>query len=397
MGPLVPDIISSEFNFIIAFVIGILFGLALEQAGFSSTKKLVGLFYGYDFTVLKVFFTAGVTAMVGVLLLSHFGMLDMRLVYINPTFLNSAIIGGLIMGGGFIMGGFCPGTSITAAAVGKLDAWAFIGGSLIGVFAFTESFPLIEDLYMANNLGEITITSFLGMSQELFAVILTLVAISAFYFTGKLEDSINGIKVNYHREKMMKYALIALVPFLLVSFVSVTPDRTTYLHNKVEKKMATADYKIFDIDHLADELAHKSHKINLIDVRSPLDFEDFKIPTAVNIPLDSMLRKEYKYIFNQPFKINVFYAENEETARKAYLLAREIGKADNYVVTTPASVFQKLYFEPEIPGPDASKSEKDQFKFRMKVGSELKAIEKRLENLQQPVKKEIKKVKGGCA
>lgn len=397
MGPLVPDIISGEFNFIIAFVIGIFFGLALEQAGFSSTKKLVGLFYGYDFTVLKVFFTAGVTAMVGVLLLSHFGMLDMRLVYINPTFLNSAIIGGLIMGGGFIMGGFCPGTSLTAAAVGKLDAWAFIGGSLIGVFAFTESYPLIKELYMANNLGEITITSFLGITKETFAVALTLVAIAAFYFTGKIEDNINGIKVYYQREKIVKYGLIAIVPFLLVSFVTITPDRTTYLHNKVEKNMATADYNEFDIDHLADELAHKSHKINLIDVRSTLQFEKFKIPTAVNIPLDSMLRKEYKYLFNQPFKINVFYAEDAKAARKAYLLAKEIGNADNYVVTTPASVFQKLYFEPEIPGPDASKAEKDRFKFRMKIGTELKAIEKRLENLQQPVKKEIKKVKGGCA
>lgn len=397
MGPLVPDIISSEFNFIIAFIIGVFFGLALEQAGFSSTKKLVGLFYGNDFTVLKVFFTAGITAMVGVLLLSHFGMLDMRLVYINPTFLNSAIIGGLIMGGGFIMGGFCPGTSIAAAAVGKLDAWAFIGGSLIGVFAFTESYPLIKDMYMANNLGEITISSYLGIAPELFAVILTLVALAAFYFTGKIEDNINGIKINYHREKMIKYALVAIVPFLLVSFVSVTPDRTTYLHNKAENQLATADYKIFDIDHLADELAHKSHQINLIDVRTPVQFKEFKIPTAVNIPLDSMLRKEYSYLFKQPFKINVFYAEDAETAKKAYLLAREIGNADNYVVTTPASVFQKLYFEPEIPGPDASKSEKDQFKFRIKIGTELKAIEKRLENLQAPVKKEIKKVKGGCA
>ena len=66
MGPLVPFIISNEFNLIVALIAGIGFGFVLEQAGFSSTKKLVGLFYGYDFTVLKVFFTAGVTAMIGV-------------------------------------------------------------------------------------------------------------------------------------------------------------------------------------------------------------------------------------------------------------------------------------------------------------------------------------------
>ncbi len=36
MGPLVPDIISTNLNFIIALVIGILFGAILEQAGFST-------------------------------------------------------------------------------------------------------------------------------------------------------------------------------------------------------------------------------------------------------------------------------------------------------------------------------------------------------------------------
>jgi len=50
MGPLVPDIISNNLNFIVALVVGILFGVILEQAGFSTSKKLVGLFYGYDFT-----------------------------------------------------------------------------------------------------------------------------------------------------------------------------------------------------------------------------------------------------------------------------------------------------------------------------------------------------------
>ena len=56
MGPLVPDIIGNELNLVAALFIGIAFGFILEQAGFSTSKKLVGLFYGYDFTVLRVFF-----------------------------------------------------------------------------------------------------------------------------------------------------------------------------------------------------------------------------------------------------------------------------------------------------------------------------------------------------
>ena len=40
MGPLVPDVIGNELNYIVAIFVGIAFGFVLEQAGFSSSKKL---------------------------------------------------------------------------------------------------------------------------------------------------------------------------------------------------------------------------------------------------------------------------------------------------------------------------------------------------------------------
>ncbi len=111
MGPLiVNDIITQNTNFFLAFLIGIGFGFVLESSGFSSSRKLAGMFYGYDTVVLKVFFTAAVVAMVGLLFMSLFNWIDLDMVYVNPTYLWSTIIGGIIMGAGFITGGFCPGT-----------------------------------------------------------------------------------------------------------------------------------------------------------------------------------------------------------------------------------------------------------------------------------------------
>src|SRR5512140_2295711 len=111
MGPFVPDLISDQLNLVVALILGIAFGFVLEQAGFSSSRKLAGVFYGYDFTVLRVFFTAAVTAMAGSIILGYMGLLDMEMIYINPTYLWAAIVGGAIMGVGFIIGGYCPGTS----------------------------------------------------------------------------------------------------------------------------------------------------------------------------------------------------------------------------------------------------------------------------------------------
>jgi len=188
MGPLaINDIISQNTNFLLAFVIGIGFGFVLEQSGFSSSRKLAGLFYGYDMVVLKVFFTGGVTAMLGLLFFSLFGWVDLNLVYVNPTFLTSAIAGGLIMGLGFIMGGYCPGTSFCGAAIGKIDAMVFIIGLFIGVFFFAFAYPIFENLYKAADMGSPKISAVFGLGDGIFALILVMVALGMFYVSEWVE------------------------------------------------------------------------------------------------------------------------------------------------------------------------------------------------------------------
>lgn len=182
MGPLiVNEIISSGTNFFLAFLIGIGFGFVLEASGFSSSRKLAGVFYGYDTVVLKVFFTAGITAMVGMLFFSLFGWMDLDMVYVNPTYLPSNIAGGVIMGAGFILGGFCPGTSFCGAAIGKIDAMVFVGGLFIGIFVFTEGYPMWETFFKAGFQGYPRISESIGISQGLMALVLVLVALGMFY------------------------------------------------------------------------------------------------------------------------------------------------------------------------------------------------------------------------
>ncbi len=182
MGPIVPIFeISTELNFLIAFIIGIGFGFALEQAGFSSSRKLAGMFYGYDTTVLKVFFTAAIVAMIGLVFFNYFELIDMSIIYVNEYFVNSAIIGGVIMGVGFIVGGFCPGTSVCAAAIGKIDAMAYLGGSLIGIFAFGETYPLWKDIYMKNYLGGVKLSTTLGISDGLMVFGVIAMAVMMFW------------------------------------------------------------------------------------------------------------------------------------------------------------------------------------------------------------------------
>ncbi len=194
MGPLIPlNIIDPSWNYVIALVIGLFFGFILESSGFSSSRKMAGVFYGYDFIVLKVFFTAAITSAVGLFYFKYLGWINMSLIYINPTFVTSTIVGGVIMGLGFVMGGYCPGTSYCSAAIGKLDAMIFSVGMLIGIFIFGEFYPLLEEMYMAAPLGDAMVYDVLGISAGWFLVILIVVAVGAFYVASLVQEKVKEV------------------------------------------------------------------------------------------------------------------------------------------------------------------------------------------------------------
>ncbi|NQU86461.1 MAG: YeeE/YedE family protein [Mariniphaga sp.] len=188
MGPLS---LIAEFpewlNLLIGFLIGIGFGFALEQAGFSSSRKLAGMFYGYDTTVLKVFFTAAIVALVGSQLLSFFGLLNLNLVYVNPYYLTATLVGGVIMGAGFIMGGFCPGTGLSALSIGKIDALFFLVGGMAGAFIFAETYPFIEAIAAGSYKGPVKVNEWLGLTPGIFTLILIVAAIAMFWMAEKAE------------------------------------------------------------------------------------------------------------------------------------------------------------------------------------------------------------------
>ncbi len=184
MGPIIPNgIIPEDWNYIIAILIGFAFGYILEASGFSSSRKLAGVFYGYDFAVLKVFFTAAVVAVIGLYYMDYLNWVDITQLYVHPTFLWAAIIGGMIMGVGFLSGGFCPGTSLCAVAIGKIDGMVYTIGLMIGVFIFSESFISLEPLFESSNLGHITLVDTLGFSPYWIIFVFTIIALIAFAFS----------------------------------------------------------------------------------------------------------------------------------------------------------------------------------------------------------------------
>ena len=49
MGPLIPQgLIAGGWDFVIALMLGMVFGFILEASGFSSARNIAGVFYGLE-------------------------------------------------------------------------------------------------------------------------------------------------------------------------------------------------------------------------------------------------------------------------------------------------------------------------------------------------------------
>ena len=167
-------------SLVVAVLLGIAFGWFLERGGMGNARKLAGQFYLTDLAVLKLMFSAILTAMLGLFWLSWAGLLDLSRVYVPETFIVPQLVGGVVFGIGFAVGGLCPGTSCVAAATGRQDGLALVGGMLTGVFVFGEAFPVVQRFADSTARGAWTLPDALGLSHGTVVGMIVAAALGAF-------------------------------------------------------------------------------------------------------------------------------------------------------------------------------------------------------------------------
>lgn len=292
------DALGTPLAFLLSLVIGAGFGFALERAGFSSSRRLAGIFYLTDMTVLKVMFTALITALLGLSYLAALGWIRMDQIFLMPTIYGAQIAGGLLLGAGFVMGSWCPGTAVAGLAAGRMDALVFLTGAIGGSVLFNELFPFLGGLYTAGDHGVQFVHDSVGLPRNLFVFLFTLAAVGAFWFAEWVERARTG-KASYLGTPFLKAfsaALVAVAAGLLVLQPDAPPESATAVpapgpgvvneNNLLASVEAANDH--MEPEELADRLMAGDNTIVVVDVRPPNEFRHFHIRGARNVALPDL-------------------------------------------------------------------------------------------------------------
>ncbi len=338
--------LESPAAFLCAFIIGIAFGWCLEQAGFGSSRRLAGIFYFTDMAVLKVMFSAVITAMLGLGIMLGTGFLNPESLYVPETFLWAQIAGGLIFGIGFVIGGWCPGTAAVGMVSGRFDALIFLAGALIGSSLFNEFYSTLEPLYMMESMGVSYIYQVVGMNFPQFALLLTVVGVLAFWVSELIEEKFNFSLVASRSNGLWVFSVVVLMIACGNLLVSRPSGRAMLASGPDAGKVLLMVQE--GLDHLEPEVFVREKlsgqkRIALVDVRSREEFDEWHIAGAVHQPMSSLVQGLQRY---REFDRIVLYSNGATHSGQAWVALTSAGFKNVYIMADGLQGFFERILKP---------------------------------------------------
>lgn len=356
---------GEEFSLIVAFVIGIGFGFFLERAGFGSARKLAAQFYFRDLAVLKVMFTAIITAMVGLYVLGRIGFLDLSLVYLTPTYLVPQIIGGLLLGIGFVIGGYCPGTSVVSAATGRIDGMVYVLGMIAGLFAYGELSPLFAHYTKITALGSTTLAAYFGLPYGVLVFAVVAMALVAFAAAEWAEGRFGGKALTSASlitpaRRMNAARVLGAVLLALGAGAAVSGDPTGDARSTIDPRALALEVggktDHVSVEELAAWIIEGRSDYRLFDVREPEEFAQYHIPVAESVPLVALHRD-----IAPRNETIVLCSEGGIHAAQAWFLMKAMGFEHVYLLFGGLEEWKDVVLFPRNPGDDADPEAKARF------------------------------------
>ncbi|MBW6498136.1 MAG: rhodanese-like domain-containing protein [Bacteroidales bacterium] len=161
--------------------------------------------------------------------------------------------------------------------------------------------------------------------------------------------------------------MLSVVILSLGIIIAAVPKDTTTPYklsaDQILEEMKSGTQYLYP-DLIAQMLVEGDPTLQLIDVRPPAEYEKYHLPGAINIPFDELLSSDYQYLLNQDVMMNVLYANGTTRANEAWMLIRQLGYDNNYVLTGGLNYWVETILNPQAPATSSPDDEFARYDFR---------------------------------
>jgi rhodanese-related sulfurtransferase len=200
---------------------------------------------------------------------------------------------------------------------------------------------------------------------------------------------------------------LSAILLLLGLVIAMVPENTTQPYKLTAAEMLAemqAGTEFIHPDELAHWLVNQDPTIQLIDLRTPEEYATFHLDEAINIPLSELLAEEWVDYLDQGTKMNILYSNGTTRAHQAWMILRQLGYENNYVLQGGLNYWVATILNPTAPPETSPDDELARYDFRRGASQYFGgATVERKGKVDKPVKKpKIKRKKkkkapeGGC-
>jgi len=165
--------------------------------------------------------------------------------------------------------------------------------------------------------------------------------------------------------KPLFWLAIFVIPLGLI--IAAVPQNTTHPYKLSATELlneANARTQFISPETVADLIVKKDPTLQLIDVRSRDEYEKFSLSGAIHIPITDLLSEENLAQFDQDVKMNVFYANSTVVANEAWMIIRQLGYSNIYVLEGGLNYWFETILNPGIPSSTSADEEFAKYDFR---------------------------------
>jgi rhodanese-related sulfurtransferase len=185
---------------------------------------------------------------------------------------------------------------------------------------------------------------------------------------------------------------------------------TLFFNSKPEKQSISPDELLWNIiqptrymstDQVAKLIIQKNPTLELVDVRSPKEYEKFSLPNAINVPLDSLASSLSLQYFGIPGTKVILFSNDDILSDQAWVLLRRQGFKSTYVMKDGLNGWINTIIKPQAPDETAPETGIETYHFREGArlyftGAKVKAAVSGKPKIVVSRRKKAAAVSGGC-